>query len=228
MLGALEKALSESGLLIRGAFNACDNELAKHNAKSLVLVGVAGSAFWSEFKKSAEFLDGNSDPLDRWSKRIGDIVAKEFSAHAVYPSDGPPYYPFIQWAKQCETVHSSKMGFSIHPEYGLWHAFRFALLFPNEILDLASPIESQNPCSSCSDSPCLSNCPVGAYTKDGFDPDRCFDYLQQNENGECRKLGCIARRSCPEGVDYRYKPGHAEFHMTAFYNSQKIRRGNTK
>ncbi len=182
--------------------------------------------FWPAFKKSEEYLDGGSDPLDRWSKRIGDLIEREFSAHAVYPSDGPPYYPFIQWAKKCETVHSSKMGFSIHPEYGLWHAFRFALLFSTEIVDLTEQIESQNPCFSCSNSPCLSNCPVNAYTENGFDPDKCFDYLLQHENGECRTLGCIARRSCPEGTNYCYTPEHAEFHMTAFYDSQKTRRGN--
>lgn len=226
MIKDLENAFSEYCLLNRGVFNARNDELAEYNAQSLVLVGVAGSAFWPKFKKSAEYLDGQFDPLDRWSKRIGDAFANKYSARAVYPSDGPPYYPFIGWAKHCETVHSSKMGFSIHPEFGLWHAFRFALLFPKKIEVVTTTVESQNPCSSCIKSPCLSNCPVSAYTKNGFDPDKCFEYLQQNENGECRTKGCITRRSCPEGIAYQYVPEHAEFHMTAFYNSQKNRRGN--
>ena len=120
------------------------------------------------------------------------------------------------------------MGFSIHPEYGLWHAFRFALLLPNayEELDQQVQVDAPSLCSTCADSPCLSHCPVNAYTESGFDPDACFKHLKQNENGECRTQGCIARRSCPEGVNFRYVPEHAEFHMAAFYNSQKERTEN--
>jgi len=189
VLQALELSLSNYGLLNRGGFNTNDNELQEYydafDAQSLILVGVAGSKFWPEFKKSDEYLDGKPDPLDRWSKRIGDSIAESFSARAVYPFEGPPYYPFISWAKNCETVHSSKMGFSIHPKYGLWHAFRFALLFPTKIEDLTVAVESKNPCSSCSESPCLSNCPVSAYTEHGFDPDSCFIYKKtQRVNAE--------------------------------------------
>lgn len=230
MLTDLTQTLSGYGLLIRGGFNVQndkDIELSeiKVGTKSLVMVGVAGSAFWPKFETSQEYksyLAGEADPLDRWSKRIGDQIAKEFSGFAVYPFSGPPYYPFIQWAKRCETLHSSKMGFSIHPEYGLWHAFRFALLLPKAFSEFESNNQDNpiNPCETCSKSPCLNTCPVGAYTISGFDPDACFKYLSQNENGECRTKGCIARRSCPEGADYVYVHKHAEFHMTAFYQSQ--------
>ncbi len=230
MLETLEKSLSEYALLNRGVFNASNNELAESSAtfdaQSIVMVGVAGSAFWPVFKKSQEFLDGEVDPLDRWSKRIGDLIANEFSVQAVFPFEGPPYHPFIAWAKRCETVHSSKMGFSIHPEYGLWHAFRFALLFPTKQQNLKAKISNENPCLNCADSPCLTHCPVNAYSEKGFDADECFDYLHQNEQGECRTQGCIARRSCPEGAEFRYIPEHAEFHMNAFYDSQKLRRDN--
>lgn len=233
MLAHLEKSLSKQGLLIRGGFNLTEKELdvfpeLNENTQSLVMIGVAGSSFWPMFEQSEEYrsyLKGESDPLDRWSKRIGDQIAVELSGQAVYPFSGPPYYPFIQWAKRCETIHSSKMGFSIHPEYGLWHAFRFALLLPDTYVELETkiPTHIESPCLSCSDSPCLNNCPVSAYTETGFDPDACFNYLDQNEQSECRTHGCIARRSCPEGAEYRYVPKHAEFHMTAFYDSQKER-----
>ncbi len=168
-------------------------------------------------------MDGDLDPLDRWSKRIGDLIAKELSAQVVYPFEGPPFYPFIEWAKCCETLHTSKMGFSIHPDYGLWHAFRFALLMPTLKKRLEIPSETKNPCSACSSSSCLTQCPVNAYTEKGFDADKCFNHLHQNENNTCLTHGCIARRSCPEGASYRYLPEHAEFHMTAFYNSHKQR-----
>jgi len=233
LLADLNKVLSEHGLLIRGGFNLDENELNDYpeintDLRSLVMVGVAGSSFWPEFQSSSEYrsyLQGKVDPLDRWSKRIGDLSAKTCLGQAVYPFEGPPYYPFIQWAQRCETLHSSKMGFSIHPEYGLWHAFRFALLLPDsyEELDVKNQNDNKNPCITCADSPCLNSCPVSAYTEAGFDPDVCFTYLQHNENGKCRTKGCIARRSCPEGANFRYEPKHAEFHMTAFYQSQKER-----
>jgi hypothetical protein len=28
--------------------------------------------------------------------------------------------------------------------------------------------------------------------------------------------GCLARQACPVGVEYRYEPEHAAFHMQAF------------
>jgi len=243
LLTVLNNNLSKYGLLNRGGFNLQDSDLSQLNqlskktelkskTQSLIMVGVAGSEFWPIFQQSKEYtsyLNGETDPLDRWSKRIGDEIASEFSGQAVYPFEGPPHYPFIEWAKRCDTLHSSKMGFSIHPEYGLWHAFRFALLLPNSYAELDTIIrtEPENACATCVDSPCLNSCPVAAYSKAGFDPDSCFQHLQENEKGECRMQGCIARRSCPEGVSYQYESKHAEFHMTAFYQSQKERIENS-
>lgn len=241
MLIELNNYLSEQGLILRGGFNLNNDEFKDFSertisARSLILIGVAGSSFWPKFEASSEYhsyLQGEANPLDRWSQRHGDKLAATFSGLAVYPFQGPPYYPFIQWAKRCETVHSSKMGFSIHPEFGLWHAFRFALLLPNSYAELDEQLQSnsfqiktENQCDTCIDSPCLNTCPVNAYTDSGFDPDVCFNYLDQNKNSVCRTHGCIARRSCPEGVNYRYVPQHAEFHMTAFYDSQKQRIDN--
>lgn len=55
-------------------------------------------------------------------------VAEALGATAVYPFQ-PPWQPFQRWAMRAEDVQSSPLGILIHPDYGLWHAYRAALLF---------------------------------------------------------------------------------------------------
>ena len=58
-----------------------------------------------------------------------DPLARSVGAMALYPFDGPPYRPFQRWAMRAEPVAPSPLGLFIHPEYGLWHAYRAALVF---------------------------------------------------------------------------------------------------
>ena len=43
-----------------------------------------------------------------------------------------PPWPFLTWARRGGAGHVSPLGLNIHPTYGLWHAYRAALLFPVE------------------------------------------------------------------------------------------------
>ena len=73
-----------------------DNMPSKY--KSLVLLGPDIQTFWPHFINQVEYLDGDPDPLDRWSVRIISGWAKALKAKAVYPFNGPPYPPFYHWA----------------------------------------------------------------------------------------------------------------------------------
>jgi hypothetical protein len=160
--------------------------------------------------------------MDRWSAHIGDALAARWEGKALYPSDGPPYHPFQQWADRSEPTQSSPMMLRIHPEFGLWHAYRFALALPAlRAGDLPSAASTSTDlrtdvCLQCDGQPCLRGCPVGAYNGKSFVADACRAHLRTQQGQECMQNGCLARRACPEGGDYAYQPEHAAFHMRAF------------
>jgi len=78
-----------------------------------------------------------------------------------------------------------------------------------------SPV-SRSPCAGCVDRPCLEACPAGAIGAEGYDVERCKRYLVAHHDGACMTGGCLARRACPVGVEYRYAPAQAHHHMRMF------------
>ncbi len=207
----LQARLDPHGLSILGQFY--------EGERRIILVGNAGPAFWPVFSTSVEFRDGQADPLDRWSKRIGDTMAAQTGA-VVYPFDGPPFPPFIAWALKSREVNRSAMSILIHHQYGLWHAYRFALLVARARQDRPPTAATPSPCESCADKPCLTRCPVNAITVGNFDAKACLDYLQSTPDSDCCTLGCAARRACPVGQKYRYAPAQARFHTKAYIASR--------
>ena len=133
---------------------------------------MAGRDGWPAFAASAEARDGVDHPLDRWSRRVIDALARDLGAVALYPFGGPPHWPFQQWARRAEPVHPSPIGILIHPAYGLWHSYRGALGFA-EALDVPPLEASPSPCDSCRGRWCLSGCPVGAFSAEGYDVAAC-------------------------------------------------------
>ncbi len=220
IINALRAAVSDSGLAWRGAFNVGDaDDLPPmpdgRATRSVVLLGFAGRGHWQTFLASAEARDGAPHPLDRWSRSRIDGLAKRFDGHGLYPSDGPPWLPFQRWGTRAEPVHPSPLGILIHPRWGLWHAYRGALAFAD---DLAEPMRAAapSPCVACATKPCLSSCPVDAIGPGRYDWRRCADHVRSAAGDDCLKTGCRARRTCPVGAEHRYEPAEAEFHMRAF------------
>jgi hypothetical protein len=138
----------------------------------------------------------------------------EFGARAVSPSDRP-YLPFQQWAMRAEGLKPSPLGILMHPTYGLWHAYRGALLFEDE-LGLAEPHAAIHLCDTCIDKPCLKSCPVDAYSTAGFDYPACLAHVRGGNGEPCRSGGCLDRNACPYGTEYRYPPEVQAFHMESF------------
>jgi hypothetical protein len=179
--------------------------------RTLVLLGFTGTTQWSAFTASTEFTDGEPDPLDRRSARVIGQLAAQFGALPLYPFGGPPWWPFQQWARRAEVLHPSPLGILMHAEFGLWHAYRGALLFATEFaLPPRTPWPS--PCVSCTVAPCIAGCPAGAVTADGFHRAACAAHVASPEGAACRG-GCLARARCPVAVLHRYGSEQATFHM---------------
>jgi len=216
-LETIRSCLAEHGLSYRGAFHPVAGEAP---GKALVLVGFIGSENWTTFAASSEAGDGKPDPLDRWSTRVITAVAQTLGATPLFPFGGPPFLPFQRWAQRAEPVHPSPLGILIHPDWGLWHAYRGALAFAERIV-LQPPDRRPSPCDSCIDKPCLSACPVGAFTPAGYDVPACVSHISTPAGADCITTGCRARWACPVGPQYRHVSAQAEFHQRAFLGAQK-------
>ena len=216
-LDALAEAAEAAGLALRGAFHLEPAEQVGSLAlaRSVVLFGFVGGRQWPAFAASPEAADGRPNPLDRWSRRLLTALAAPYGATAFFPSDGPPYMPFQRWAQRAEPVAPSPLGLLIHPSYGLWHSYRGALAFA-QTLDLRAPERAPGPCESCDGRPCLSACPVGAFTPEGYDVGACAEWVGSAEGQRCAQAGCLARHACPVGRPYAYAPQQASFYMRAF------------
>lgn len=213
MLVKLADAFASHGLRLFGAFYPEAGEAGLENTGTVVLVGYAGGAMWEAF---APHIDGAPHPLDRWTQRVVEAIAQEFGAQALYPF-GEPHWPFQRWAQRADSVHPSPLGILIHPEYGLWHAYRAALLFA-ERLPLPPLHEAPSPCAACAEKPCLQACPVGAFSTSGYDVHTCASHLA-DAVAACETTGCHARNACPVGREWRYPEAQIRFHMAAFARS---------
>lgn len=209
-----------AGLQLRGGLHPDPGEalpdVAGAPAATLVLLGNAGPAMWGAFERArAERPDLKE--LDAWTREVVTALAAELGARAVFPFEGPPYWPFQRWAMRAEPVHPSPLGMLIHPRFGLWHAYRAALLFA-ERLALPPRLDTPSPCASCADRPCLRGCPAGAFSEvgAGYDVPACVAHLETEPAPPCMTASCLARRACPVGQDFLYPPGQREHHMRAF------------
>ncbi len=220
MIDGIASMLARHGLIPRGGFRFAAGEAAPSvpsgvPARSVLLVGQAGDAPWLHFSRWRRSQPENlADPLDTWSRTVIDGVAAEFGARAVYPSD-KPWLPFQQWAMRAEGLKPSPLGILMHPEYGLWHAWRGALLFDVEI-PIQAPREVIHLCDLCPGKPCLKACPVDAYSEAGFAYQACLEHVRGPSGGPCRTTGCLDRNACPYGAAYRYPAEAQAFHMAAF------------
>ncbi len=216
---ALVRGIAAHGLIPRGGFHPEPSDGVPGNPATLVLIGNAGPAMWQAFAKDQ---GQEPDPLDAWTRKVLSGAAERLGAAALFPFDGPPYLPFQRWAMKAEAVFPSPIGPLIHPEYGLWHAYRGALAFA-EALEMPERAQADNPCDGCAARPCLTTCPVNALSPGAYDVPACVAHVDSKVGADCLDLGCAARRACPVGQDYVYPSPQACFHMDHFRRANRNR-----
>ncbi len=185
------------------------------DAPFVILIGNAGPDMFRRFARERT----PKDSLDDWTRAVVDPLARDLDATALYPFDTPPL-PFLTWARRGGAGHTSPLGLNIHPVYGLWHAYRAALVFP-VAFDLPPVNPGASPCDTCESKPCLSACPVSAFDSSSYDVAACGRYVLSEAGADCMTGGCKARLACPVGRKFVYEPMQIQFHMKAF---QKARR----
>lgn len=225
LLKPLNEYIVSTGLRVRGTFLDKSAQFSAafddKSPKLWVLIGLVGSESWSAFSGSAEASDGAPHPMDRWSLRLLNECADRTGGLALEANDRR--IPLQRLASMAEGIGHSPLGLLIHPRYGLWHAYRGALIYPKDhaFFNGASQVSAtemplSNTCDVCVDKPCLNGCPVNAFDSSGFQINNCRDYLQQPAGQHCLSQGCQARGACPVGHDYRYLEPQRRFHIQAF------------
>jgi ferredoxin len=175
----IEAALVENGLMVRGGFEVAGGDSVPampdgRRTRTVIMAGNAGTGMWEALSHARP---SSPDPLDSWSRSILDRIAAAHGAAVAMPSDGPPYAPFQRWAMRAEPVHPSPLGILIHPRWGLWHGYRGALLFA-EAFEVPKREVQASPCETCAERPCLSTCPVEAFTTAHYAVDACATFLE--------------------------------------------------
>ena len=181
--------------------------------ETILLLGPSQPGFWAHFTAQPEYSDGAPDPLDRWSKRAIGALATAWQGRAVFPSDGPPYPPFLDWALRSGQAFASPVGMLVHARAGLWVSFRGAVRLHGEY---PLPAPAPNPCTTCATRPCLSACPVNALSAQTYDVPSCKSHIASPDGLACLSQGCVARRACPISQTYGRVAEQSAFHMRAF------------
>jgi epoxyqueuosine reductase QueG len=195
-----------------GWFTPKPEDRVPEGARFVILIGNAGPDM---FRRFARERDPASHAMDDWTRDVVSALARDLDAQALYPFDMNPPWPFLSWARRGGAGHISPLGLNIHPSYGLWHAYRAALLFPVEF-DISVQSPGPHPCESCAAKPCLSACPVHAFDGTSYDVPACASHIATPAGETCMMHGCLARHACPMGKNYTYAPAQAAFHMRAF------------
>lgn len=218
-LVSLAAQAQPAGLRLRGAFHPTRTDDAPEGCGTLVLLGPDEPVFWDIFSTSPEYRDAAPDPLDRWSRRVVTALAEAWEGAAIFPSDGPPYAPFIRWATRTGTAWPSPVGLLVQAQAGLFVSYRAAVALPGR-LDLPAP--PHNPCITCATRPCVTACPVGALAPEqDYDVPACQAFLAGPDGQDCMAHGCRTRRACPVSEDFDRNPMQSAFHMAAFMQNYR-------
>jgi epoxyqueuosine reductase len=206
--------LAPHHLSVLGGFHPGPEDGAPKGCGTLMMLGPREPGFWAHVTAQTEFQDRQPDPLDRWSRRVIGQIACDLGGKALFPFGGPPYRPFIAWAKATGRPWSSPVELLVHDQAGLMVSYRGALALCEQIS--LPPTPPQAPCADCA-RPCETACPVGALGASGYDVPACHAYLATEAGKDCLDRGCQVRRACPVSQRYGRRSDQSAYHMRSFH-----------
>ena len=189
------------------------------DARSIVVIGNGGGAFWQAFKSYADAHPGWRDrphPLDDFTRALieQEIVpiarGRGVACVPAFPFIGEGTLSFIALGKLAGLGGPSLLGVLIHPVYGPWIAFRAALLI-DAVLDAPGEAAGFDPCPDCTARSCLAACPASAVSAPaGWDIPRCLTHRIEVE-ADCATR-CHARVACVIAPEHRYPGDELAYH----------------
>jgi len=190
----------------------------------LLLFAAGGNLFWRRLQAYRDVagrpLRPDPDQADKHViddycvNQIMDTVStgllEEFNSRLLYPGDCDILLPslgdYLGWSI------ASPLGLGIHPEYGLWWAYRVLCWTDAPLPVDVADTQSASPCSTCAEKPCIAACPADAVsTIDHFDLKACAKY-RTAKNSDCADR-CIARLACPVALDQRQDLEQHQYHQ---------------
>lgn len=193
----------------------------RYDDLTLCLIGHGGRKLWTQLNHP---LKVDQHPIDQYTMKavaqFSSQTLKDDNVIILYPSD-QFVAPLQRMGRALQLTHQSLLGIDIHQQYGLWFAYRCALLTKADIPEvLPSPFRS--PCEDCQAKPCQTACPASAVGQTGqeFKLSSCIDY-RRAKTSSCVDR-CLSRLACPVGQEHRYTPEQLRYHMTGLVSTAKI------
>ena len=177
--------------------------------RRMLLIGHGGPRMWESLQASGI---KSVDPIDDYSISLTQQFVRD------YLSDSPVFWlypgarylvPLQQLGETAGWGYPSPLGTGISPGYGVWYAYRVALLIDAE-LTLVREIPAPSPCISCMKKPCIDNCPVAAVQQAGFNLALCAQH-RLSSRSSCADR-CTARMACPVHPEQRYTLKQIQYH----------------
>ena len=202
---------------------ASDDTTPSSEIRSVALIGNSGRRLWNCLPD----VTGQEHLVDDYSCReVSRVLTKylgETGWAILYPDRSGNTVPPLQYlGGRAGWHHPSPLGSGIHPQHGLWFAYRavvvFAFELPESRLSVLHTADTNNgnasgasPCVSCIDQPCIRSCPASALGIDRApDLNACAGF-RSAEQSPCAER-CLARESCPVGVQSRYVDEQINYH----------------
>ncbi len=181
---------------------------------SVILIGNSGAHMWRQMP--AAYRD-RKNPVDEYAYDTVHAAMAEYLPERewqiLFPdgdhsTDECP--PLQQLGALAGWHHPSPLGTGINNKSGLWFAYRAVVGVVSELTpsDIA---ETESPCVSCVDQPCVQACPAAAidYRKMP-DMRACATYRLQPQS-PCAD-SCLARLACPIAVNNQYSKAQLAHH----------------
>lgn len=189
--------------------------------QTVVLVGNSGPSFWAALQDSA--FAHRSDPVDQFSQHL---VAEALHQHLpdlayrlLYPLADCPI-ALQELGRLAGWHRSSPLGIGMHPQAGLWYAYRALVLVDVNWPGLESTAFDlvTDHCERCETQDCISVCPPQALVL-GQTPDllRCCEFRVASDS-PCEEQ-CLARNACPVFPEKRYSQEQIRHHYLASLDS---------
>ena len=196
--------------------------------RSAVVFANGGTLFWECFlediRKSPKHLSNHEHPIDDFVSRCIQSVDPTPSSSRRWiqcSETSDIFLDFRVLGRESGLGYESPLGLLIHPMYGLWVSMRMVLL-TTDVIENIEKIENietieqtdstsicSNPCTGCVEKPCITSCPAGAVTTEGWSVQPCASFHEVSERCTVK---CHSRLACPVGKESRHSPLQQLYH----------------